>query len=484
MKEDICIKIVIESSKSLTTKEIPVCLNPMPNLRLSGEGVPDNHLSKLIQQYADWLLASCTSERYVSNVERGCRKICLDCGWFSPGDITSERMMEYLAAMQRSGRKSKTRNHQRNYMHGFCSWLVRKEILSTNPIELVPEAPELDKVPRAVPSVDEVGHLVAVTKRVPRKKDRWLVYTLAASTGLRHGELKGLLAGMYRDGEYPHFDLPPVLTKSKVRQLAFIPHDVNLILREHLRGFSDDQRVVISIPKWESFEGDRKLAGIPKANKAGHKLSFHSLRHYFSSRLIEAGIDLEHRAKLMRHGGLGVTSEVYTTLSHQRMSEKINKATFFPIDTDPDPPIDCTYNPVEEAKAMTQLARASDNRGEGSNPVSLITPRNNPPMETTASNGGGVSVGTPQQPDSPQCDTGGGDDQTSHGGGSLSAPAHAERQSSRAHNALSALPGSVSPGRAAEGHLNNQSHLTDAMLAEAFLAGVRVGRGQRNGDTE
>jgi hypothetical protein len=187
----------------------------------------------------------------------------------------------------------------------------------------------------------------------------------------------------------------------------------------------------------------------------------------------------------MRHGGLGVTSDVYTTLSHQRMSEKINKATFLPIDTDPDPPIDCTYNPLDEANAMTQLARSGANRGSGSNPVSLILPTNNPPAEPTASSGEGVSAVTPRQSDSPRASAGGGEPGTSHGDGSdLSPHPNAERQSSCAHNALSALPGSVSPGRAAEGHSSNQSHVTDAMLAEAFLAGVRVGRGQRNGDTE
>ena len=364
----------------------------MPTLRLTGSATSVNALTKHINGYADWLNAKGNDPQYVQKATRNCRKVCLDLGWLTPADINEDDMLAYLAALKEQRRAAKTRNHYRDNLCGWCAWMKRKGIIDRNPIELVPKARVTDKVEYAVPTKDQVDALIEVARSDRRKKDRWLVYMLAAGTGLRLEEIRQLTVAMWRGGDEPRFEMPADITKSRKPQTAFVPEAVARHVEAAVEGRELADPVVQAVPKWESFERDRKAAGIPKVDKSGCKFSFHSLRHYFCNMLADADIDSETRRKLMRHGSLRMTEGVYTRANNSRLSKKINKTVYFDDDSDPDDPIHSpTMTPISPA-----ILTGFEVGGGGSNPLTPISDPNNPQHGGVDSNAIHVGSNTPQ----------------------------------------------------------------------------------------
>lgn len=346
----------------------------MPTLRLTGSASSVNALTKHINGYADWLNAKGNDPQYVQKVTRNCRKVCLDLGWITPADINEDAMLEYLAALKEQRRAAKTRNHYRDSLCGWCAWMTRKGLMERNPIELVPKARVTDKVEYAVPTKEQVDALIEVARSDRRKKDRWLVYMLAAGTGLRLEEIRQLTVAMWRGGDEPRFVMPAEITKSRKPQTAFVPEAVARHVEAAIVGRELADPVVVAVPKWESFERDRKSAGIPKVDNSGCKFSFHSLRHYFCNTLADADIDSETRRKLMRHGSLRMTEGVYTRANNSRLSKKINKTVYFDDDGDEEMPIvSSDMTPISPA-----IATGSEIGGGGSNPLTPIQTHNTP----------------------------------------------------------------------------------------------------------
>ena len=357
----------------------------MPQLTLTDGAVGSSSLTAHISAFADYLLAKGDDPEYVRKVVANCRKVCLDCGWISPEDITDTRMLEWLAASKQAGRRgAKTRNHYRDAVVGWCRWMTRKGIAELSFMELVPKSKVTDARAKMVPTTEQVDALIEAVKADKRKKDRWIVYMLAAGTGLRHRELQRLKVHMYRPGDNPHFLLPAEITKSKKVQTVFVPMGLDRIIEEHIKGKGLDDSVLQSVPKHASFERDRTAAGIPKVDKSGAVFTFHSLRHYFNMTLANADVDSETRRKLMRHSSLAMTEGVYTKTNATRLSKKVSEMTFFAVDTDPDPPT--IEGQQTETPRMNALLEGVGYGG--SNPLTPTSPTN-----TTQSNGADQSDG-------------------------------------------------------------------------------------------
>lgn len=365
----------------------------MPTLRLTGSAASVNALTKHIDGYADWLGAKGNDPQYIQKVTRNCRKICLDLGWIEIGDINEDGMLAYLSALKEQRRAAKTRNHYRDSLCGWCAWMTRKGLMPRNPIELVPKARVTDKVDYAVPTREQVDALIEVARSDRRKKDRWLVYMIAAGTGLRMEEIRQLTVAMWRGGEQPRFEMPAEITKSRKAQTAYVPEALAKHIEDAIKGRALGDSVVVAVPKWESFERDRKAAGIPKLDADGGKFSFHSLRHYFCNTLADADIDSETRRKLMRHGSLRMTEGVYTKANATRLSKKINKTTYFDDDSEPDSPI----LSVTMSSTSPAIMSGFEFGGGGSNPLTPIHEPNTPQHGGLDSNTIHVEAFDPQQ---------------------------------------------------------------------------------------
>jgi site-specific recombinase XerD len=348
-------------------------ISTMPDLRIAGEGARVNKIALHLAGYENYLTQKGDSPDYIRKVLNNVRKVVDHKGWIEPEQINDSDVLAYLAKLKEGGTKSKTRNHQRDAINGFCSWMVKKQILSHNPIELVPRAKVTDETGKMLPTDDQVQALIVTTKSDRRKKDRWLVYTIAATTGLRLNEIKRLKVSMFRGGDDPHFVLPAGVTKSRKVQLAYMPDSTARSVAQHIEseGKGLDDPVVVSVPKWESVERDRRKAGIPKEDDEGRAFSFHSLRHYFCNRLADQNVDSETRRILMRHGSLAMTEGVYTRHEGRRLSGKMLGMGVEGVDDDDDVPID--YKHTESPMNATELVG-----GGGSNPLTPTSTANDP----------------------------------------------------------------------------------------------------------
>lgn len=128
---------------------------------------------------------------------------------------------------------------------------------------------------------------------------------LAATTGLRRGELLALTAQDYRDGA-----LWLATSKSGRPRRVPVPADARDICeRLPLRTTKDALRM--------GFERARAKAGMPDVR-------FHDLRHSFASWAVAAGVDLRLLKDLMGHSTMQMTSR-YAHLEDRQMTAAVDK---------------------------------------------------------------------------------------------------------------------------------------------------------------
>ena len=167
-----------------------------------------------------------------------------------------------------------------------------------------PEQDDDDRAPSAVPTHAEVGHLLQVTAD---RRDR-LAWRLLYATGVRRGELVNL-RWADRDG-----------------RLLFIrsgkgPQDRYVLLDEetsqHLDAWGWNQppeRPIIDMSVtqvWKRFAKWTEEAGLAQQYAAlGQRLSPHSLRHSYATRMWEAGLDPTVLQLLLGHS-LPATTGLY-----------------------------------------------------------------------------------------------------------------------------------------------------------------------------
>lgn len=161
---------------------------------------------------------------------------------------------------------ARTVNYYRTALHGFFGWLRREGRWLSNPIDAVPPVKVVEKTrERRALTATELARLLAASP-----PDRAAVYLLAATTGLRRGELKTL--------EWARVDLDGATVTvraslSKSRREAVLPlrHEAVEALRALRARQSADGcgKVFDRVPTILRFRGDLEAAGIPYGSEAG-----------------------------------------------------------------------------------------------------------------------------------------------------------------------------------------------------------------------
>ena len=472
---ELIIRISLSPKNKLTINGEELSSQTMPTLRLTDGHMGENVLMKLLGEYAVWSHRAELDPKHIKNVQSNCRKILLDCGWTRPEHITEDGMMEWMERAKRSQRRNgKTRNHYRAAMLSFCSWMVKKKHLDTNPLEDVPQAKEVDSAQWAVPTMRQVTDLIESTRSKPRRGDRWLAYAIAASTGLRKGEIKKLRVKMLVLGNEPTLVLPASITKNRKKSVVFVPEALLGMILGNINLDEPESPIVRAALKCDGFNRDLMDAGIPKVDNSRCVFTFHSLRHYFNMTLADSEVDSETRRKLMRHSSLKMTEGVYTRTNAERLNKKVNEVSFFAVDSDADPPIDygrTENDPMNMVESSLQGVRFKSCHPDWEPKSNLNT--TDDPVEgvgVAASSMGSVSP-----------DAGGGDTSESHDDVLSFASSTPNGVDRPAQSSSRPLPGRSAGLSDAAAPTHNPTRSIEQLLAEAFSAGVRVGRGM-NGD--
>src|SRR5690606_24456773 len=95
------------------------------------------------------------------------------------------------------------------------------------------------------------------------------------------------------------------------------------------------------------FASDLEAAGIPKLDKSGRRVTFHSFRHTFVTNLANAGVPPHTACKLARHACITTTLKIYAHTNYDLRAEAIDRLTApglihveQPDEPEPNPPAD------------------------------------------------------------------------------------------------------------------------------------------------
>lgn len=251
-------------------------------------------------------------------------------GWTTPNDMRPEQLRSWLSEMVDRGLAARTRNTARGYLHRFAEFCKSQRWIAANPFHGVGRARIVRRQARYVPTEDEVVRLIAAAKKDRRTRDRWLVYLVAATTGLRWSTIKALQWSHVRlKAHPPRLELPGGLLKSREPGTVFLTAEVADHLRRHHAGHHQAASgpVFSGVPKWDGFQRDLKRAKIARGNEHdadAATFSPHSLRHFASNRMMWAGrFTDQERARQNTHQSVTMTTDVYTDPSHTALGEKV-----------------------------------------------------------------------------------------------------------------------------------------------------------------
>lgn len=250
-------------------------------------------------------------------------------------DIKARHVTDYLARL-RGGRTPAARPYSAASvarmlvaLRGFFRFLVRENVLPTDPSALVGSPKKPRNLPKAI-LLEEVEELIDLpADDLLGRRDRAIIETLYGA-GLRISELVGL------DVDDLDLDDGSVLVRSgKGSKARRVP--LGRAARSALKSYLSSTRVALaerarrSDTKGALFLNARgtrlSRQGCWKilknyARKAGleTRVSPHTLRHSFATHMLDAGADIRVVQELLGHASLS-TTQVYTLVSDRRLRE-------------------------------------------------------------------------------------------------------------------------------------------------------------------
>jgi integrase/recombinase XerC len=243
--------------------------------------------------------------------------------------VTPALLRQWLAELHAQGYVKASVARRVSELRSFYVWLVRSELVSTNPVQAI-SAPRLpQRLPRPL-NVEEVEALLDVPSRdTPQgQRDRAMLELLYAG-GLRVSELLALDLGA--------LDLVQgqvrVFGKGAKERVVLIGAPAKRALEVYLQS---GRPALLG-------RGDRR-AGALFLNRFGRRLSIsmftrtlsayaisagierritpHMLRHSFATHLLDGGADLRSVQELLGHESLG-TTQIYTQVSQGHLRETV-----------------------------------------------------------------------------------------------------------------------------------------------------------------
>jgi integrase len=218
-----------------------------------------------------------------------------------------------------------TRNHYLTAVKGFTRWLARDRRIPADPLShLARQNADVDvrRPRRALPEDLFAGFIEATAAGKPFRglagADRLVMYTLAAHTGFRAGELASLSTASFDlDAGQPAVTVEAAYSKRRRRDVQPLRPDVAGMMRPYLAGRPKKE------PVWpgtwhkraaEMIRADLAAAGIPYRDDDGRYFDFHAMRGQFISMLAARGVHPKVAQALARHSTITLTMDYYTHL--------------------------------------------------------------------------------------------------------------------------------------------------------------------------
>jgi integrase len=315
-------RAVVEGAKFRTTDDLQA--SPVLDFlaRLRDEGADRVELDKEEYTKAEMVVVLGIHHASVSRMMR-----C--AGLDGVGNGKARRYArDVVAALQERlcrGLGPTTCNHYLTAAKGFTRWLARDRRIAADPLShLSRQNTDVDvrRQRRALAEASFARFIEATGTGQPFRgltgADRLMLYTLAANTGFRAGELASLTP--------ESFDLaaaPPTVTveaaysKRRRKDVQPLRPDVAALFCDYLA--RRPRRAPVWPGSWkgdaaEMLRQDLTAAGIPYQDDAGRYFDFHAMRGQLISLLAASGVHPKVAQVLARHSTITLTMDYYTHL--------------------------------------------------------------------------------------------------------------------------------------------------------------------------
>jgi integrase len=258
-------------------------------------------------------------EKYVRELKKKLLVLAAEVPWKYIANITPEGFCSWRRKQKKS---PKTLNEYLSAIGALLNWL--EPSIGPNPmrfVERMQTAVEPKRKRRAF-SVDELRRLIAADK------ERGIIYLVAASTGIRRGELRSLeWRDVVVDVDKPFIFVRKSIAKNHKDARQLLPEYVAREL-EKVRpvDFGTNEPVFKrGMPDMDTFRRDLAAAGIQYIDDQGRFADFHALRMTFSTLIALVEASERIRMELNRHSDPRLTAHTYTDASMLPLSAAVSR---------------------------------------------------------------------------------------------------------------------------------------------------------------
>lgn len=307
------------------------------NILNSKRAAGAKNLSKHLEDFRAWLRAKGNTEKHVKMTCSRIKSVLEGCKLRSWSSITASKVQCYLSSLREdrkigneiiAGINAKTFNAYLGAIKQFCKWMVEDRRAAESPIAHLKKI-EIGKVKseqrrnRRVLEIEQFRCLLSVTMDQPARygmtgPQRAMAYRVAAETGLRANEMRGLTVSSF---DLEHCSVTVQGNQAKNRKTATLPirSDTAAALEPFVRGkLPHVQLFPLPDPAADMLKEDLKAAQIPYEDDSGLVFDFHSLRHQTGTMLAAAGVAPKVAQTLLRHSDINLTMGIYShTLTGQ-----------------------------------------------------------------------------------------------------------------------------------------------------------------------
>ena len=267
------------------------------------------------------------------------------------GDLIPSRLREYEAHLMERGLKPRTVHLHMSALSGYCNFLMKDGVLSSNPVRGI-KRPKMEKrLPEYYTEKSLAEYLEAsahgagkeelevleslkpgekLADELYNRRLRRLIVSLLYATGIRRAELIGL---QLRSVDSARQTLRVRGKGDKMREIPLIPsvlEEISLYLQA-VKSMELDctpesplLRTVKGKPLYPAFVDRAVKTELDGYGITGRK-SPHVLRHSLATALLDEGADLNAIKQMLGHSSLAAT-EVYTHNSVERLKAQYMNA--------------------------------------------------------------------------------------------------------------------------------------------------------------
>jgi len=310
------------------------------------EGIIDRYkehrkrpLEEHLKDFKQYLLDKGDTKDYASLTHNRVKAILTDCKFTFITDVQPSRVQRYIAERKRTGLSIRSCNYYLTAAKNFFNWMVNDRRIGENPlVHLKGQNAKKDvRRQRRALTPDETNILLTATLKGSKHhnltgKQRYMLYTLALSTGFRAGELHSLTwRSLNLSDSEPSVTVTAGYAKNGKETTLPLRKDVAELVKqwfEDSRSSLDDK----VFPKFNKAKGaamlreDLEAVGIPYQDESGRYADFHAQRHTFISNVGRSGATVKETQTLARHSTSALTLDVYSHLGlydERRAIEKL-----------------------------------------------------------------------------------------------------------------------------------------------------------------